>query len=282
MLPIVRRAWAALVVVCGCDYVFRIDRVDLPGTDARADDAAAIRCGRDPDGVVAYYPIDGDGDTTQITDRGPAALHGSVSAGSVATTTGPAGCGEALQIIDGREASIPHDERFELASGSVDLWLRPIPLSSPSPTRVVIARDLGNNNAGDLSVFEHRLATAELILIVRLQSGSTTISGGGTYRCSHVTLTAGSWYHVAVNFGPPGLELYVDEVLQTGAQLTTLNGEAITCGTSTADQDAAAGIAGATDKSWFLGYGDVFETQVVRRFLSSGALDHIRVSSERF
>jgi hypothetical protein len=277
----VNRVWA-LLLLCSCDYAFRIDHIDPPAGDGGRDATGDATCGPEREGVIAYYPIDGDSETLQITDRGPHGLHGSVSSGFVTTTTGPSTCHEGLLIAEGREVSIPHDDRFQLASGSIDLWVRPIPLSAVSPLRVVIARDLGNNNPGDLTLFEHRLATADLVFVVRLQSGDAMNSGGGTYRCSAVTLVAGSWYHVAVNFGPPDLELFVDGALQTSTHVTTINGEQIVCGTSTSGQSATQGIDGTPAKPWFVGYGDVFETSIVRRYLSSGGIDHVRIGSERF
>jgi hypothetical protein len=142
----------------------------------------------------------------------------------------------------------------------------------------VIARDQTGNNRGDISVFQHLTGSNSSIFVARLQAGNAT-AGGGSYRCSDVTLTSPKWYHVAINFGPAGFELRVDGVVQNRTGTVSINGESWTCG---ANEDATVGIAGPQATPWYVGFGDIFESGIIRVYLAGGGIDHFRISSTRF
>jgi hypothetical protein len=126
------RVVVLLVVLCSCDVVFRLDDVDGTGgdamPDARVDAALLPACGQAHSGVLAGYPVNGDADSTRLTDYGPRAIHGAVTTGVVKTTPGPLDCGDALLIENDRGVTIPHDPAFDLDSGSFDLWVRAVGL----------------------------------------------------------------------------------------------------------------------------------------------------------
>jgi hypothetical protein len=283
------RVFLALVALCGCDHVFRVDRVGPHSQSDGADGALGTNDGQQlppclpARSVVGHYPVDGDENSQRLTDHGPNAIHGTSAGFDITTTTGPTDCGLALQVIAAREVTIPYSEAYQLASGSIDLWVRPIVLSSGT-SRVIVARDAGGNNPGDFTLFLHRASSGEYMFVVRLQSGDLSNNGGGTIRCSLDTLTTSTtWYHIAVNFGPPDLELLVGDVMQSRPGNIMLNGEQMTCGQSTIGQVSTVGINGAAQRPWFVGYGDVFEAMTLQRvYLSSGGIDNFRISAQRF
>lgn len=97
-------------------------------------------------------------------------------------------------------------------------------------------------------------------------------------------MSAGDWHHLGVNFGPPGVELWIDGVLQTGTG-EVINIEpprgptANPCTGMSSD-----GIAG-NDIPWFFGVNNGFSspgtTDDLRSYFRGGSFDHIRISRAR-
>lgn len=128
-------------------------------------------------------------------------------------------------VLDGADdyIEIPNDPAFSLTSGTVSLRFN---AASVGGTQTLISRD--HQSFGDGGHF--RVSVTDTgAFEVRLQSTTENY----TISSDPGTVIAGNWQHVAVTFGPNGLELYVDGVLEAG-------------------EDFAGGIAGNT-QPWILG-----------------------------
>ena len=95
--------------------------------------------------------------------------------------------------------SIADSPSWELANGSIQLWVNP---DTVSGVQTLLARDPGGGNAGDFY-----LDLTNGALEVRIQG-----SGGGTLNTGAV-LSAGTWAQLTVTFGANGLEIFVDGTL---------------------------------------------------------------------
>ena len=139
----------------------------------------------------------------------------------------------------------------------------------------ILSRDAGGTTAGGhiglLMDEAGRLA-------VRLQ-GLGGLDDPDAGQCTIAPLAVGRWVHVLVNFGPPGLELFVDGERATRQQPTRFVGFDIPCGT-----DSPRGISG-NQNPWLLGadssQSSEGSAEFVRGFLLGGAVDHLVIRSAR-
>ncbi|UCF97239.1 MAG: LamG domain-containing protein, partial [Spirochaetaceae bacterium] len=94
--------------------------------------------------------------------------------------------------------AVPHDEEFELAEGTVQLWFK---TDQSWGRQGLLAKDAyGYGDGGHLSIF---LVNGRIE--VRLQS-----EGNSYYICTERLVQKGDWYHLAFSFGPEGMKLYLD------------------------------------------------------------------------
>jgi hypothetical protein len=256
---------------------------DAAAADGMAGDGAmAGPCARRVSDV-AHYPVDGDGGTAQLTDVGMHSIHGEVFEGSVKTTPSGAGpgCDEALEFEGQVHVVIRDDEAFHLATGSFEIFVRPV--NQSSGTLVVVGRDQMFSNPGDLSLFQHRQESlGGSVFVLRIQTVLSEVQPGrGIYLCSH-NVVPGTWYHVAANFGEGGVELYVDGMRAERVDQILISGEVHDCG-STSGEDPTIGIDELTEEHWRLGVGTIFEGGSNQtKHYAGGAIDDFRVSTLRF
>lgn len=244
----------------------------------RADGGIEPGCTRIDDedpATVALYRFDGD-----LESNGDAP--GAAASGAHRFVAGPhAGCGRALAFTEMDQAAyiyIEDDGRWDLSSGSIDLWLRPgdLPSAGAGASRNAwdfLSRDgFGTEpESGHLSFFLD--ATGRLA--VRLQNDSDT---GDSVLCSNETLEVNRWVHVAFNFGE-SVALYVDGVVQTylGALEQTDN----TGSECTGPPAEARGIDGNA-RPWVIGRGGYRQVEPlddIRGPSFNGAIDHLRIRS---
>jgi hypothetical protein len=176
-----------------------------PGGDgATGDGAVAARCPGPDSDVVALFSFDDGAGPTFADETG--AHQAEVVSGSVSIVAGPDGCGNAVAFpAAGEEAVIvvPDSPAFQLAAGSVDLWVR--------AGSVAGRQGLASRDADGASLPGHfKIDLEEGYVVVRLQQDNASY-----FLCSDAPLLAGSWVHIGVNFGPPGAELWVDGVRAT-------------------------------------------------------------------
>ena len=96
---------------------------------------------------------------------------------------------------------IPHHDDFLLNEGTVVFWFN---TTSTSGRQGILSKDSSGKDAGGhLTIY---LQGGQLK--VRMQSTSTSYD-----LKSSVNIVKGQWYHVALVFGPGGMELYVNGVL---------------------------------------------------------------------
>ncbi len=226
-----------------------------------------LRCGPPDDDAVLLLPFD-DGTAADALGRNPGRLEG--EAGAV---DGPLGCGRALAIPEGATAYavVSDSEDFYLAEGAIDLWFRRDP--GPSATAGLMSRDAAGAGNGHFSLWLDQ----DDEVVVRFQNAAED----EIVACSE-PLTRGEWHHVGVNFGPPGLELWIDGVQTTRTgPVTVVEGETselLTCGGG-----GTLSLRPADVIDWAIGASGAQATSPgeVSSPLTGGAIDHVRISRAR-
>lgn len=104
--------------------------------------------------------------------------------------------------LDGTDdfIEVPHDDAYLLNEGTVSFWMYADDLSG---RQGLIAKDATNYGTGG----HFRVYLNGSTLECRLQSDSSSM-----YVTASSSITANTWHHVAVGFGPGGLRIYVDGV----------------------------------------------------------------------
>ena len=154
----------------------------------------------DPDGdTVFLFDFDSD------TDRASAIEGELVEPASLASGDSPCGGGTLQTAGSPGRFRVPNRPAFDLASGSMDLWVKP---GAPSTrTGALIGRDeTDRDSPGQFSLFIENNR-----LILRMQDPVTTPRD--LIYCSP-PLREGEWARVGVNFGG-SVSLYVNGELQT-------------------------------------------------------------------
>lgn len=245
---------------------------DSPALEGAApDQASGPPCVMSPDNhTLALYTFD-NAANPMLDATGK--HHGSVE-GKPLSVSGEVGCGWALAFpaVSTYFASdygvIPQHKDWDTVK-SVDLWFR-FNATKPADAEALLSRD-ANMTAlpGHLSI--HRLCND--VVYLRLQHAKGTIE-----LCS-TSVTTGSWHHVGVNLGLPGVELVVDGVSATG------NTGTIQCGsfTYTCNKPGAAEIAGNANP-WAVGASSSTSSEgrlnkVIHQL--NGAVDSLRLSKIR-
>lgn len=186
---------------------------------------------------------------------------------------GPLGCGRAIRFPLGgtTHVEIPDSMDWHLGEGSVDFWfLREMTSSGAAG---LLGRDRDEFGNGHFSV----LLSNSDELFVRLRNAAEMEIASCSER-----LTRGEWHHVGINFGPQGLELWVDgEVtMRTGLGELTDSVERLqlTCGGG-----GTIAIRPADVLDWVVGASALHATAPGEwsDFFDAGAIDELRISAIR-
>ena len=153
----------------------------------------------DPVGFWRFEETSGtNADDSASTDN-DATYHNSVTLGAEGISGG-----DSAASFDGYNdfVEIPHNDNLMLDEGSVQLWFNP---HDTGGTQALFSKDSsGNDDGGHLTIWMNGDE-----LEVRLQDGG---SGSHTIETSGLNLEAGEWHQMTFNFGPDGMELFVDGV----------------------------------------------------------------------
>jgi Concanavalin A-like lectin/glucanases superfamily len=283
------RSWlvaAAAIAVAGCSF----DSLGLAGSGSEADgapadasaapaaDASADAGGEDaapgdepcpaPDeDTIALYRFDSAGDVSD--DLG--GHDGAVQGGGLLAPDGLTGCGLAVEFPEPSESImvVADSKDFDLALGSIDLLVR---VPAVGVEMGIVSRDADDaNQPGHFTIVLDDTGR----FVARLQGDS-----GQRVFCSDSSAVPGEWHHLAVNFGAPLAELYLDGVSGNNDDtVTILGGQDFVC-----NELHEEGIDG-NDVPWVFGAdnstsGDG-QTDEPRSFFSGGAIDHVRISRVR-
>jgi hypothetical protein len=234
--------------------------------DASRSDGGGDLCGGPDRDTIALYRFDAQGDLTDATGVHDGALVGP----PLDATQGPPGCGMAVEFPAAAQSFItvadPGD--FDLDEGSIDLLVRAPPAGVE---RGLISRDSGANLPGHFTA----VIDSDGRFVARLQG-----TASDAVVCSDQLAVAGQWHHLAINFGPPGAELYLDGVRGTNQDpVVILVDQNFNCNTAHDE-----GIDG-NDLPWVFGADNSLspdgETGDARSFFSGGAIDQLRLSRTR-
>lgn len=178
---------------------------------------------------------------------------------------GPAGCGQALSFEDNTGyVEVPHSADWELDEGAVDFWF--FARACADGEEGVMTRDAEfTARNGHFRV----IWRGDCRLAARTQlggpEGGDLVDGAQTEVATSNPLPLGQWSHFAVNFGRPGLELW-------------LNGERVGFAPTT------SGIRG-NENPWTIGVSNDRSEEgtglPVWKPLRSAALDHVRILGAR-
>ncbi len=181
-----------------------------------------------------------------------------------------ADCGQAVSFagVVTDHVVIPDAPEWQIPTGSIDFWFRVA--SIPDSASSIVSRDaLGTDFAGHINVLvsdEQRLG----VRVQRMGAGTDV----GVVCSSPGSIFANSWNHAGINFGSPGLELWLNS--KRADSPGALDG--FECQTGIDE-----GIDGNLNP-WVLGAGtggsdDGSATPVNRPF--DGSIDHFRISATR-
>ena len=238
---------------------------DAAPPDAAAD-AGDDLCPDADEDTIALYRFDPAGNLTDSAGDHDGELVGP----ALQTPDGQAGCGQVVAFAAGGSSFIEVDpsDDFDLAIGSIDLFVRAGPLGTE---RGIFSRDAIGVGTGHLTA----LIDEDGRFVVRLQA-----IGNEDVICSDALAVPGQWHHLAINFGAPRAELYLDGVLGTTDDAVTI----LDTGNFTCNTDHPEGIA-TEGLPWVFGAentaSDTGDTDDAAGFFDGGAIDHVRVSSVR-
>lgn len=187
-----------------------------------------------------------------------------------APVAGPEGCGSALGFVGQGYGVVSSSTAARLETGALDFWVRFD--GTPADAQGIISRDAtGTTFPGHLTISRN----CDDRIVVRIQAENDETA----YRCSDAPLVTGEWTHVAVNFGPPDVELLVNGVRATETASVAV------CGNTWIDCTAPLPVGIAGNQNPFV-YGassvtseEGLATPVFAFFV--GALDSVRLSATR-
>jgi Concanavalin A-like lectin/glucanases superfamily len=277
---------AAAIAVAGCSF----DSLGLAGSGSEADGApadasaapaadasadaggadaapAGEACGAPDDDTIALYRFDSAAD---VSDE--AGGHdGTVQGGPLLAPDGLTGCGLAAEFPDPSESIVvvADSKDFDLEVGSIDLLVR---VPAVGTEMGIVSRDADDaNQPGHFTIVLDDTGR----FVARLQADS-----GQDVFCSDSSAVPGEWHHLAINFGAPSADLYLDGVRGGNDETVTILGDQeFVC-----NEQHVEGIAG-NDAPWVFGAdnstSDDGATDAPRNFFSGGAIDHVRISRVR-
>lgn len=190
--------------------------------------------------IVAYWPLDEEGGTTAYDRIG--GRNGVYTVGHAAGSTTHAHGNKAPWLWQTRYIQAPHHSTYELANGTLAVWVR-FDLKPTSGTEMaVIAKDktpLASPMSLAVSLTHNKLR-----YMLNNSPPFPRSSDGTTIECSSSKITEGKWHHIAVTWGDRGMELFLDGVLEVSHP-------------STMDLDASlAPLRGANKYPWLFGVRD--------------------------
>lgn len=251
-----RAACAALVA---CDGVFGLappDAIDAPAE------------------LVARYRFESTGPV--IVDE-TGRHHGRVPEGALTPTQGRFGNAIELSGVDPKPYVVVDDSpMFDLAIGSIELWVRPTDLIGTNGPGGILSRDNNGTSDGHLV-----LVQMDTFFFARLQLASDDgVTRKSLILCSTQSPIPNQWMHLGINLGPPRAELWVDGVLGSRVETFTALGGTNEC--SQVDEPRA--LVG-NDDPWVLGALGVQASpgtaDLVVRQLTGGAIDELVIRSVR-
>jgi len=219
--------------------------------------------------TLALYTLEEGGGPATMDLTG---IHqGSIVGTGIQRVPGIPGCGQALQFPHtGTDfATIPNHPDWQRTSGSVDLWVRFDTPFQGEHYQGILSRDAaGTTKAGHFSI--QRVCNGAITARVQ--------AAGVSHEVCSDPVAEGEWHRVGVNFGPPGLELYVDGQLAAPSSQIICGKMVIDCGGQTRE-----GIDG-NDNPWVIGAsartsGEGLATPVDNPL--GGLVDSLRISSAR-
>lgn len=238
------------------------------GSTGSIEIAPPLDCGELDADVVAYYRFETIDDMPMVDETGN---HNGIMwmDNDPDQDPGPTGCGNAFVGGDMIAGQVADSADFDLERGSIDFWVRP-----PAPTatqRALVSRDNQGNGPGHLTIMLSTVTTdgtpRDGHLVVRHQDGVSVA------RCSVAPLPPGMWAHVGYNFGPNGVELFIDGVLQQTDGIAEVPGNDLPC-------DGIGGGGVVTDNDLFVG-GSELNGSLGFFYRDGGALDEVRISAVR-
>jgi len=268
----------AILLTAGCGLLLDPDPIRMPRDGGRPPVDIGVGvvypplgCG-DPmdDATVALFRMNGLASGVLVDETGR--HDGDILGGAAEETEGPMGCGPAMVTGNPIYGVVPPSPEFQLARGSVDMWVKLDPGRASCET--LLSRDAEfSERSGHFSIF----AGSSNRIGLRLQSLSDQ---GSIVVFADDGAPVDTWFHVGVNFGPEGVELFVDGVPKSGGivgDCSDARGDACT------GPDCTTGIDG-NDNPFTVAVGSTASTEgtadSVRDYLS-GAIDELRISSAR-
>ena len=240
---------------------------DAAPPDAAADAGDDLCPDADGD-TIALYRFDPAGDLTDSAGAHDGELNGA----ALQTPDGQTGCGQAVAFAAAGASFIEVDasDDFDLAIGSIDLFVRSGPLGTE---RGIFSRDAIGVGSGHFTA----LLDEDGRFVVRLQAVGP---GNDDVLCSDAVAVPGQWHHLAINFGAPRAELFLDGAPGTTDQMVAVLGNPnAECNTEHAqgiETDGLPWVFGAENTS-----SETGDTDDVAGFFEGGAIDQVRISSVR-
>jgi hypothetical protein len=189
---------ATLIALFACDGAVAPIKAPTDAVRCSAQPAAGVLAQFDFESLLSQLP--------RVTDARED-HHGVWQGDPPTLEPGPPGCGQALAFGNSGESyvEIPHSPAWDLNQGAVDLWFKPE--SCGDEEQGVITRDAENAQfSGHFRLFwldDCRLAA-------RTQVASPVGADVAVEVATSNPLDVGRWNHFAVNFGAPGLELWLN------------------------------------------------------------------------
>lgn len=221
--------------------------------------------------ALARYDFEDDSDRVYVRDS--LGNHdGVVHSATAVQTDGPDGCGRAFSFEqDQRFIVLPDSPAWGIAEGSIEFWLR-VPDEPMLDHAGIISRDTFlQETSGQFSIW----LTTERRIEVRLQDAGGAEDNG--MRCSVDPLPAGRWAHVLFNFGPDGLELWIN-----GA-ISHRSGEPAMEVQARCDSNIEIGLED-NGLDWIVGASSYLSQDApsdLSHHFVGGAIDALRISAER-
>lgn len=238
------------------------------------------------DNVVAHYRFD-DPEALWVDETGD--HDGMTYSGMPLSLPGPDGCGEALGITPEFAGRVADATAFDLVSGSVDFWVffAELPVvKALDETTPLLSRDSAGAVNEHLTFFVSEVdfpaqGRSPGHVIVRHQS-----MGNAAAVCSEQPLPEQTWVHVGYNFGPAGMELFIDGVPQAVEAQPIVPGGGIPTCDGVSNNGSNTSFAGGleADLPWYVGASAINSNklnQLPTSHMNTGALDEIRISDVR-
>ena len=267
--------------LAGAGHAGVAGRIPLGGTAGRGrEEAAAGAAGiADPfatgdyacpqdvdDATLALYNFERD--LSDATDNHPASYSGTEEPQYV--DAGP-GCDLGLAMSLQYHVYIDDSPAWDLDRGAIDFWLYPSGISDFDPYSILSRDADGTAFPGHITIYLAGNGSGRIF--ARMQDGSEL------YVCSNYAPQLGTWTHVAFNFGPPRVELYINGILQDYTGFVPFYDQWVTCGI-----EGTHSIAGNSNP-WIIGASaDVSsegESNNLRGFAQGAAIDALRISNQR-